>query len=99
MFWGLSKGASGVRVPPRIQAKTRELRERQARERDYAEIVEVGRWAEEEQPGDSPPLSPHLSPLHRHQHSDSLYTHASRSERPSSADRWVCGGGRGSWGG
>ena len=30
------------RSSPRIQAKTRELRERQAKEREYAEIQEVG---------------------------------------------------------
>lgn len=101
----------------RIQAKTRELRERQARERDYAEILDVSRSPErtcEEEPpypglkapnssvdsGHSRPHSPRddypqLSPLHQHQHSDSLYTHVSkgRNERPPSADRWV--GGRG----
>ncbi|KAK5919999.1 hypothetical protein CgunFtcFv8_023842 [Champsocephalus gunnari] len=32
----------------RIQAKTRELRERQARERDYAEVLDVSRVEEEE---------------------------------------------------
>ncbi|KAI9522607.1 hypothetical protein NQZ68_034279, partial [Dissostichus eleginoides] len=32
----------------RIQAKTRELRERQARERDYAEVLDVSREEEEE---------------------------------------------------
>lgn len=32
--------------PPRIQAKTRELRERQARERDYAEILDISRSPE-----------------------------------------------------
>lgn len=88
--------------PSRIQAKTRELRERQARERDYAEILDVSRTSEEEQPYvDSRPHSPreeyphpHASPLHQHQHSDSLYTPVSkgRNERPPSADRWVRGG-------
>lgn len=92
----------------RIQAKTRELRERQARERDYAEILDVSRSpdrAREEEPpptgfnssldsGHSRPHSPrdeypHLSPLHQHQHSDSLYPHKGRNERPPSADRWV----------
>nr|XP_033960794.1 partitioning defective 3 homolog [Pseudochaenichthys georgianus] len=33
----------------RIQAKTRELRERQARERDYAEVLDVSRVEEEEE--------------------------------------------------
>lgn len=94
--------------PLRIQAKTRELRERQARERDYAEILDVSRSpersSEEEQPYtglsalnscvDGPRDEPRLSPLHQHQHSDSPYTHAGkgRNERPPSADRWVRAG-------
>lgn len=83
----------------RIQAKTRELRERQARERDYAEILDVSRsperLSEEEyaysgiSDGHSRPHSPgegyhHTHPHHQHQHSDSLYT---RHDRPPSADR------------
>ncbi|KAM9719202.1 LOW QUALITY PROTEIN: partitioning defective 3 homolog [Menidia menidia] len=71
----------------RIQAKTRELRERQARERDYAEILD--RSGEEDQ-AYSRPHSPRdeFPHSHQHQHSDSLYTHVSkaRGERPPSAD-------------
>ncbi|XP_061776769.1 par-3 family cell polarity regulator alpha, b isoform X3 [Nerophis ophidion] len=79
----------------RIQAKTRELRERQARERDYAEILDVSRSpersSEEEHPyaGISPLNDGHSRPQtprdnyprvhHQHQHSDSLYTQVSKA--------------------
>lgn len=43
---GISINISGVMFPARIQAKTRELRERQARERDYAEILDISRSPE-----------------------------------------------------
>lgn len=42
----ISINLSGVMFPARIQAKTRELRERQARERDYAEILDISRSPE-----------------------------------------------------
>uniref|UniRef100_A0A671YPF5 Par-3 family cell polarity regulator alpha, b n=1 Tax=Sparus aurata TaxID=8175 RepID=A0A671YPF5_SPAAU len=66
----------------RIQAKTRELRERQARERDYAEILDIRtpeRSSEEEHPYAG------INALNSsHQHSDSLYTQVSkaRNDRP-----------------
>lgn len=78
----------------RIQAKTRELRQRQARERDYAEILDVSRSPdrsfEEEhtyaglnllnsRPHSPPDNYPHLSPHHQHQHSDSAYTQVSKA--------------------
>lgn len=85
---------TGCSAPLRIQAKTRELRERQARERDYAEILDLSRsperTGEEEQHHpyaglDAPNSRPH-SPRDgyphlspHHQHSDSLYTHVSRA--------------------
>uniref|UniRef100_A0A674BV14 Par-3 family cell polarity regulator alpha, b n=1 Tax=Salmo trutta TaxID=8032 RepID=A0A674BV14_SALTR len=69
----------------RIQVKTRELRERQARERDYAEILDINLSRDEEHPyagigpldtslgsGHSRPQSP-LDNDHHHQDS-SLYT-------------------------
>ncbi|XP_046883323.1 partitioning defective 3 homolog isoform X3 [Hypomesus transpacificus] len=78
----------------RIQAKTRELRERQARERDYAEIVSRPPGPDEEHPyagiapldtsldgGHSWPHSPRgeLHPLHQHHYSDSVYTQVSKA--------------------
>nr|XP_057936483.1 par-3 family cell polarity regulator alpha, b isoform X3 [Doryrhamphus excisus] len=85
----------------RIQAKTRELRERQARERDYAEILDVSRLPERSSEEEHAYAG--ISPLnngghsvrgdypriqHQHQHSDSLYTQVSKAriERPPSAD-------------
>ncbi|XP_077470850.1 par-3 family cell polarity regulator alpha, b isoform X1 [Stigmatopora argus] len=89
----------------RIQAKTRELRERQARERDYAEILDLSRSGERS--SEEEHLYAGISPLnngghssprndldryprlqHHHQHSDSLYTPASKAqpERPPSTD-------------
>uniref|UniRef100_H3CRB3 Par-3 family cell polarity regulator alpha, b n=1 Tax=Tetraodon nigroviridis TaxID=99883 RepID=H3CRB3_TETNG len=78
----------------RIQAKTRELRERQARERDYAEILDVSRSTErsyeEERPhtglsssvdsGHSRPHSPRddPAPLGQSQHTDPLHTHVGK---------------------
>ncbi|KAM8839669.1 par-3 family cell polarity regulator alpha, b isoform 2-T2 [Synchiropus picturatus] len=85
----------------RIQAKTRELRERQARERDYAEILDISRSPERASDDehtyvgvstlDSRPHSPrddYVPYHHQHQHSDSLYTQVSkaRNDRPPSAD-------------
>ncbi|KAG5841655.1 hypothetical protein ANANG_G00168940 [Anguilla anguilla] len=63
----------------RIQAKTRELRERQARERDYAEILEVGHALGPEE--DHTPRDP-AQPV------DTLYSQVSKSRngRPPSAD-------------
>uniref|UniRef100_A0A3Q2CJ33 Par-3 family cell polarity regulator alpha, b n=1 Tax=Cyprinodon variegatus TaxID=28743 RepID=A0A3Q2CJ33_CYPVA len=46
----------------RIQAKTRELRERQARERDYAEILDVGRTLDRSSEEDHTSLT-HNGPL------------------------------------
>ncbi|XP_054623393.1 partitioning defective 3 homolog isoform X3 [Dunckerocampus dactyliophorus] len=78
----------------RIQAKTRELRERQARERDYAEILDVSRSPdrsseEEHSYAGMSPLNngghsrPHSLrgeyPHVQHQHSDSLYTQVSKT--------------------
>uniref|UniRef100_A0A4W6CHW3 Par-3 family cell polarity regulator alpha, b n=1 Tax=Lates calcarifer TaxID=8187 RepID=A0A4W6CHW3_LATCA len=71
----------------RIQAKTRELRERQARERDYAEILDINRTPERSSEEEHPYAG--INPLNSsHQHSDSLYTQVSkaRSDRPPSAD-------------
>ncbi|KAL0965991.1 hypothetical protein UPYG_G00289160 [Umbra pygmaea] len=73
----------------RIQAKTRELRERQARERDYAEILDVSLSRDDEHPYagigplDTPPDSSHSRPQSprddpRH-HDPSLYTHVSKA--------------------
>uniref|UniRef100_A0A3P9JB25 Par-3 family cell polarity regulator alpha, b n=1 Tax=Oryzias latipes TaxID=8090 RepID=A0A3P9JB25_ORYLA len=73
----------------RIQAKTRELRERQARERDYAEILDTERPSDDHysaanllncslDSGHSRPHSPRDDPFHfnhQHQHTDaSLYS-------------------------
>uniref|UniRef100_A0A3P8XSR3 Par-3 family cell polarity regulator n=1 Tax=Esox lucius TaxID=8010 RepID=A0A3P8XSR3_ESOLU len=84
----------------RIQAKTRELRERQARERDYAEILDVNSGRDEEHPyagigpldtsmdsGHSRPQSPREDPRHQ---DPSLYTQVGKGRnangRPPSAD-------------
>uniref|UniRef100_A0A8C7N8G1 Par-3 family cell polarity regulator n=1 Tax=Oncorhynchus kisutch TaxID=8019 RepID=A0A8C7N8G1_ONCKI len=67
----------------RIQAKTRELRERQARERDYAEILDVNLCRDEEHPyAGIGPLDTSLdsghsrpqSPRDNHHQDSSLYT-------------------------
>ncbi|XP_031662408.1 partitioning defective 3 homolog isoform X5 [Oncorhynchus kisutch] len=85
----------------RIQLKTRELRERQARERDYAEILDINLSRDEEHPyagigpldtslgsGHSRPQSPRDND-HHHQDS-SLYTQFGKARnangRPPSAD-------------
>ncbi|XP_021445280.2 partitioning defective 3 homolog isoform X7 [Oncorhynchus mykiss] len=85
----------------RIQLKTRELRERQARERDYAEILDINLSRDEEHPyagigpldmslgsGHSRPQSPRDND-HHHQDS-SLYTQVGKARnangRPPSAD-------------
>ncbi|XP_064861861.1 partitioning defective 3 homolog isoform X5 [Oncorhynchus nerka] len=84
----------------RIQLKTRELRERQARERDYAEILDINLSRDEEHPyagigpldtslgsGHSRPQSPRDND---HHHQDSLYTQVGKARntngRPPSAD-------------
>uniref|UniRef100_A0A3B3CZT6 Par-3 family cell polarity regulator alpha, b n=1 Tax=Oryzias melastigma TaxID=30732 RepID=A0A3B3CZT6_ORYME len=79
----------------RIQAKTRELRERQARERDYAEILDTSRSPE--RPSDdhySAAASPlHCSvtrsqwPSHAHLSSPSLFSLPSNRLTPSNHDR------------
>nr|XP_046178247.1 partitioning defective 3 homolog isoform X4 [Oncorhynchus gorbuscha] len=80
----------------RIQAKTRELRERQARERDYAEILDVNLSRDEEHPyAGIGPLDTSLdsrpqSPRDNHHQDSSLYTQVSKTRnangRPPSAD-------------
>uniref|UniRef100_A0A8C6LV52 Par-3 family cell polarity regulator n=1 Tax=Nothobranchius furzeri TaxID=105023 RepID=A0A8C6LV52_NOTFU len=73
----------------RIQAKTRELRERQARERDYAEILDVSQTPERSSEEDHSysGLNP-LNSSHQRQHSDSVYIQISkaRNDRPPSTD-------------
>ncbi|XP_045080762.1 partitioning defective 3 homolog isoform X4 [Coregonus clupeaformis] len=85
----------------RIQVKTRELRERQARERDYAEILDVNLNRDEEHPyAGIGPLDTSLDSRHSrpqsprdndHHHQDSsLYTQVGKARnangRPPSAD-------------
>ncbi|XP_029498365.1 partitioning defective 3 homolog isoform X4 [Oncorhynchus nerka] len=83
----------------RIQAKTRELRERQARERDYAEILDVNLSRDEEHPyAGIGPLDTSLdsghsrpqSPRDNHHQDSSLYTQVGKTRnangRPPSAD-------------
>uniref|UniRef100_A0A3B3SJ00 Par-3 family cell polarity regulator alpha, b n=1 Tax=Paramormyrops kingsleyae TaxID=1676925 RepID=A0A3B3SJ00_9TELE len=84
----------------RIQAKTREIREKQARERDYSEILEAGRaFGSEEEHGASVGLgtlerSPEAglrrlqAPKEDLQPLEALYTHVtlSRNGRPPSAE-------------
>ncbi|XP_031665675.1 partitioning defective 3 homolog isoform X7 [Oncorhynchus kisutch] len=83
----------------RIQAKTRELRERQARERDYAEILDVNLCRDEEHPyAGIGPLDTSLdsghsrpqSPRDNHHQDSSLYTQVGKTRnangRPPSAD-------------
>ncbi|KAM9460315.1 partitioning defective 3 homolog isoform 14-T15 [Salvelinus alpinus] len=83
----------------RIQAKTRELRERQARERDYAEILDVNLSRDEEHPyAGIGPLDTSLdsghsrpqSPRDNHHQDPSLYTQVGKTRnangRPPSAD-------------
>uniref|UniRef100_A0A8C4IDY7 Par-3 family cell polarity regulator n=1 Tax=Dicentrarchus labrax TaxID=13489 RepID=A0A8C4IDY7_DICLA len=72
----------------RIQAKTRELRERQARERDYAEILDISRTPERSSEEEHPyaginPLNSSVDSGH-----NTLYTQVSkaRNDRPPSAD-------------
>uniref|UniRef100_A0A3Q1DBT0 PDZ domain-containing protein n=1 Tax=Amphiprion ocellaris TaxID=80972 RepID=A0A3Q1DBT0_AMPOC len=67
----------------RIQAKTRELRERQARERDYAEILDISRTPERSSEEDHPYAG--INALNS-SHSDTLYTQVSkaRNDRPPS---------------
>uniref|UniRef100_A0A668A416 Par-3 family cell polarity regulator alpha, b n=1 Tax=Myripristis murdjan TaxID=586833 RepID=A0A668A416_9TELE len=75
----------------RIQAKTRELRERQARERDYAEILDMSRTlpgaSEDEHPyAGIAPLDSSVDSGHSRPHSPrDDYPHA-RNGRPPSAD-------------
>uniref|UniRef100_A0A674BNM6 Par-3 family cell polarity regulator alpha, b n=1 Tax=Salmo trutta TaxID=8032 RepID=A0A674BNM6_SALTR len=84
----------------RIQAKTRELRERQARERDYAEILDVNLSRDDEHPyAGIGPLDTSLdsghsrpqSPRDNHHRDSSMYTQVGKTRnangRPPSADR------------
>uniref|UniRef100_A0A4W5QLD1 Par-3 family cell polarity regulator alpha, b n=1 Tax=Hucho hucho TaxID=62062 RepID=A0A4W5QLD1_9TELE len=86
----------------RIQVKTRELRERQARERDYAEILDINLSRDEEHPyAGIGPLDTSLDSRHSrpqsprdndHHHQDSsLYTQVGKARNangvPPSADR------------
>uniref|UniRef100_A0A672JUE0 Par-3 family cell polarity regulator alpha, b n=1 Tax=Salarias fasciatus TaxID=181472 RepID=A0A672JUE0_SALFA len=61
-----------VSVFARIQAKTRELRERQARERDYAEILDMSRSPERSSEEDHPYAGVNNNALNS-SHSDTLY--------------------------
>ncbi|XP_029560517.1 partitioning defective 3 homolog isoform X3 [Salmo trutta] len=83
----------------RIQAKTRELRERQARERDYAEILDVNLSRDDEHPyAGIGPLDTSLdsghsrpqSPRDNHHRDSSMYTQVGKTRnangRPPSAD-------------
>ncbi|XP_013995032.2 partitioning defective 3 homolog isoform X5 [Salmo salar] len=83
----------------RIQAKTRELRERQARERDYAEILDVNLSRDDEHPyAGIGPLDTSLdsghsrpqSPRDNHHQDSSMYTQVGKTRnangRPPSAD-------------
>ncbi|KAM9790904.1 par-3 family cell polarity regulator alpha, b isoform 1-T1 [Syngnathus typhle] len=69
----------------RIQAKTRELRERQARERDYAEIPDATREPERSSEDERAHGGDRYSrlPQSHHQHLDSLYTHVSKASTDS----------------
>ncbi|XP_048867127.1 partitioning defective 3 homolog isoform X3 [Brienomyrus brachyistius] len=73
----------------RIQAKTREIREKQARERDYSEILEAGRpFGSEEEHGASVGQRRLQAPKEDQQPLEALYTHVSlsRNGRPPSTD-------------
>uniref|UniRef100_A0A8C1UIY5 Par-3 family cell polarity regulator alpha, b n=1 Tax=Cyprinus carpio TaxID=7962 RepID=A0A8C1UIY5_CYPCA len=78
----------------RIQAKTREIRQRQARERDYAEIQDFSRSTLTSLPPEEPPYagigSLEHGGYHRiHTPPDSPYTHKqnTRNGQPSTSDR------------
>ncbi|XP_073703196.1 par-3 family cell polarity regulator alpha, b isoform X1 [Garra rufa] len=78
----------------RIQAKTREIRQRQARERDYAEIQDFSRSTLTSLPPEEPPYagigSLEHGGYHRiHTPPDSPYTHKqnARNGHPSTSDR------------
>ncbi|KAK7159637.1 hypothetical protein R3I94_005855 [Phoxinus phoxinus] len=78
----------------RIQAKTREIRQRQARERDYAEIQDFSRSTLTSLPPEEPPYAGISSLEHGGYHRihtppDSPYTHKQngRNGHPSSPDR------------
>ncbi|KAJ8272485.1 hypothetical protein GJAV_G00089650 [Gymnothorax javanicus] len=76
----------------RIQAKTRELRERQARERDYAEILDMSHTASSEEEHTYSGIGPHYdraqSPRDHAHTLDTLYAQVSKSRngRPPTAD-------------
>lgn len=80
----------------RIQAKTREIRQRQARERDYAEIEDFSRSTLTSLPPEEPPYagigSLEHGGYHRiHTPPDSPYTHKQngRNGHPSTPDRYL----------
>ncbi|KTF89776.1 hypothetical protein cypCar_00009476 [Cyprinus carpio] len=80
----------------RIQAKTREIRQRQARERDYAEIQDFSRSTLTSLPPEEPPYagigSLEHGGYHRiHTPPDSPYTHKqnTRNGQPSTSDRYL----------
>nr|XP_046264436.1 partitioning defective 3 homolog isoform X12 [Scatophagus argus] len=64
----------------RIQAKTRELRERQARERDYAEILDLGRTPERSSEEEHPYAG--INPLNSSVDSGHSRPHSPRDDYP-----------------
>ncbi|XP_065809708.1 par-3 family cell polarity regulator alpha, b isoform X3 [Labrus bergylta] len=64
----------------RIQAKTRELRERQARERDYAEILDISRTSERASEEEHPYAG--INPLNSSVDSGHSRPHSPRDEYP-----------------
>ncbi|CAJ1073016.1 partitioning defective 3 homolog isoform X7 [Xyrichtys novacula] len=64
----------------RIQAKTRELRERQARERDYAEILDISRSSERASEDEHPYAG--INPLNSSVDSGHSRPHSPRDEYP-----------------
>ncbi|KAM6989375.1 par-3 family cell polarity regulator alpha, b isoform 4-T4 [Tautogolabrus adspersus] len=64
----------------RIQAKTRELRERQARERDYAEILDISRTSERASEEEHPYAG--INPLNSSVDSGHSRPHSPREEYP-----------------
>ena len=64
----------------RIQAKTRELRERQARERDYAEILDISRSSERNSEEEHPYAG--INPLNSSVDSGHSRPHSPRDDYP-----------------
>lgn len=64
----------------RIQAKTRELRERQARERDYAEILDISRSPERASEDEHPYAG--INPLNTSLDSEHSRPHSPRDDYP-----------------